>query len=166
MEASKEYSKRNLLDLKAVFWAGILSGLAYILTSMVLSWIFFGTPWSSLRIAASLVMGSEVIFPLSSLDLTVLLVGVLIQLGLALLYTLFIAFIFHRGGLLVGILGGAAMGLALYAINYNNFSAFFPWIFPLRHWILLVSHIVFGALSGGLYELFEEDEADEPIQGA
>jgi hypothetical protein len=48
--------------------------------------------------------------------------------------------------------------LAIYAINFFAISYFVPWFFPLRSWILLLSHVLFGALAGGIYELLEEEE--------
>ncbi|MFM8322486.1 MAG: hypothetical protein ACKOC5_16355 [Chloroflexota bacterium] len=150
-----------LLDLRAVFWAGLFSAGAYTAVSMLLSALIFGTAWFPMRVAASLVHGPAAINLLEPTRPGVVALGMAIQLALALLYTLFIAFIFHRGGLLLGIAGGALIGLALYAINYNNFGYFFPWIFPLRHWSLLAAHALFGAISGGLYELFEGDEFDK-----
>ena len=51
--------------------------------------------------------------------------------------------------------GGAMLGLALYAINFYSISFFFPWLFPLRSWIFMVAHIVFGAFAGVIYELLE-----------
>lgn len=158
METTQSVPSRNVLDLNAVFWAGLLSGLSYLAVTLLLSSIYFDTPWMGIRIAASLVLGPDVIFPEQGLGIGVLLLGIMIQLVLAMVYTLLIAFIVHRGGLLAGILGGALIGLGLYAINFHNFSYFFPWIFPLRNWTLLTAHLVFGAVSGGLYELFDEDD--------
>jgi len=48
-------------------------------------------------------------------------------------------------------------GLALYAINYYTFTLFFPWFFPMRSWLVVLSHIVFGATAGGVYEAFEHE---------
>jgi hypothetical protein len=80
-----------------------------------------------------------------------------IHLFLAVIYALVLAFIIHRWGLVVGIIGGALFGLALYIINYYTFTALYPWFFPLRSWIALVGHIVFGGLAGGIYEALERD---------
>jgi hypothetical protein len=148
----------QLLDLNAVLWAGVVSGGIYLIINLILSQVLYGDPWFALRVAASLILGPGVIFEEPGIQ--VLITGLAIQIILALLYTLLIAFIFHRGGLLAGLLGGALVGLALYSINYNNFAYFFPWIFPLRNSALLGIHLFFGALSGFLYELFEDDEPD------
>ncbi len=149
-----------MLDLKAVFWAGLISGGMFILVGLGLSTLYFNSPAFVIRLAASIILGPEKLIASQS-SLLVLAVGVLVQLVLAEIYTLLIAFIFHRGGILVGLFGGMLMGLALYTINFNNMSLFFPWVLPLRNTVLLITHVVFGGISGFLYELFEDESYDE-----
>ena len=64
----------------------------------------------------------------------------------------------YRWGLIIGFFGGGLLGLALYVINFYSLSYFFPWFYAYRSWVMVVSHIVFGALAGGLYELLEVEE--------
>ena len=91
-------------------------------------------------------------------------VGVLVHMALSLVYALLLAFIIHRWGLIVGILGGALFGLAIYVINYYTFTYLFPWFFPLRSWLVLATHVFFGATAGGIYEALERHiyVLDEP----
>ena len=91
-------------------------------------------------------------------------VGVLVHMVLSLFYALLLAFIIHRWGLVVGIVGGALFGLAVYIINYYTFTYLFPWFFPLRSWLVLATHVFFGAVAGGIYEALERDiyVVDEP----
>lgn len=56
-------------------------------------------------------------------------VGVLVHLVLSLVYALLLAFIIHRWGLVVGIVGGALFGVAIYIINYYTFTALFSLVF-------------------------------------
>ena len=146
---------RKVVDFRAVFWAGIVSGLVFLVVNMLLSLIILGTPWIFIRMVAALLLGQDVLPPPASFDPGVFIVAVLIHLLLSLLFTTILAMIIHKWGLAVGIIGGAIFGLALYAINFYTFSFFFPWFFPLRSWILLVSHIFYGATAGGLYEALE-----------
>jgi hypothetical protein len=150
---------QHWLDFKAVFWSGLFSGLMFILIGVVLSSYYFQSPGFVNRIAASLLLGPDKLLSTQA-GPEVYIAGVIVQLFLSSIYTLLIAFIFHRGGLLMGLLGGALMGLALYLINFNNMSLFFPWVLPLRNSVLLATHLVFGGLSGFLYELFEDDRYD------
>jgi hypothetical protein len=104
---------------------------------------------------AAMVLGRGVLPPPATFDAGVVGVAFALHMALALAYTALIAFILHRWGLLVGIVGGALLGLALYAINYGTMAWFFPWFLDLKGGIVLVSHVVFGALAGGVYELLE-----------
>jgi hypothetical protein len=85
---------------------------------------------------------------------------------LSILFALIIALIFHRWGIVVGLLGGGMIGAVVYFMNYYTFSLIFPWIFPYLSWMLLLAHIFFGALAGALYEVFEDERfVDEPVLG-
>lgn len=61
-------------------------------------------------------------------------------------------------------MGGALFGVAIYIINYYTFTALFPWFFPLRSWLVLATHVFFGAAAGGIYEALEREVyvMDEP----
>jgi hypothetical protein len=85
------------------------------------------------------------------------LTGTIIHLFLSVFYAIILAFIIHRWGLVVGVIGGALFGFALYLINTYTFTAFYPWFYPIRSWIALVGHVFFGAAAGGIYELLERD---------
>jgi hypothetical protein len=146
---------RKIVDFRAVFWAGIVSGLVFLVVNMLLSWIILGTPWIFVRMAAALLLGQDALPPPASFDLIIFLVALVIHLVLSLVFTTVLASIIHKWGLAVGIIGGALFGLALYAINIYTFSIFFPWFFSLRSWIILLSHLIYGATAGGMYEALE-----------
>lgn len=146
---------RQLVDWRAAILAGIVSGLAFFLLQMALTAKTLGTPWVFARMTAAMVLGRGVLPPPATFDVGVVLVAFALHMALALGYAALIAFVLHRWGLLVGVVGGAAMGLALYAINYGTFARFFPWFVDLDGGIVLLSHVVFGALAGGVYELLE-----------
>ncbi|KAA3644882.1 MAG: hypothetical protein DWQ07_15890 [Chloroflexi bacterium] len=152
---------RPTLDISAALWAGLISGLVFLATGVLLPWLTLGDLGLILRILASIPLGPEVVPAGSVSPFVTTLVATVMHLALSLGFGMLIALVVHRWGLLVGILGGALMGLALYGINFFSLSFFFPWVFPLRNWMLLLAHILFGALAGGLYELF--DEYDEPL---
>jgi hypothetical protein len=67
-----------------------------------------------------------------------------------------IAVVIHRWGLLVGIIGGGIMGIAIYLLNLYFFTVLFEWFFAINSSVLLLSHILFGATAGGVYELFDQ----------
>ncbi len=149
---------RQVLDWGAALWAGIISGALIFVLNIILSWITLGSPWVYVRLTASIILGEGALPPPAGFDLSIFLAALLVQLVLSVFYGCLVAVVIFRWGLLVGFLGGAALGLAIYVINFFAISYFFPWFFPLRSWIVLLSHVLFGALAGGIYELLEDEE--------
>lgn len=149
---------KQVVDWSAAAWAGVAAGVVFLLVSMVLTSVYVGSPWVMTRLIASIVMGEAVLPPPATFDLGILGAALAVHLAFSIAFAGLIAYVLHRWGLLVGILGGAAFGLALYFINFYTFSAFFPWFFPMRSWIMAASHVIYGALAGGIYEALETEE--------
>ncbi len=148
--------ERQVVDWSAAVWAGIIAGVVFLITNLVASAIAQDNADITLRLMASILMGSEVLF--SEPTVGVILVGLLIHFIFSILFALLIAIIIHRWGLVVGIVGGALLGLALYAINFYTMSAIFPWFYAVTGWVMAITHIVFGATAGGVYEALEVEE--------
>jgi hypothetical protein len=147
---------RQLVDWRAALWAAFLSGWAFfLLTLFALPRVTGGNAWVMTRFMASLSLGQEILPPPPSFDAGALMAAILTNFILTLFFGLFVAYVIHRGGLLLGILGGAILGLAVYTINFYVFTYFFPWFFPLRGWATAFNHVVLGALAGGIYEWLE-----------
>lgn len=146
---------RQVVDWRAAMWAGVISGAAFLLVNLILTAVTLGSPWIVTRIIASIVLGSTVLPPPVSFEFGIFVVALLIHFALALLFAGLLAIIIHRWGLVVGIVGGALFGLALYLVNFYTFSYFFPWFFPFRSWMMVASHLIYGMLAGGVYELLE-----------
>jgi hypothetical protein len=147
--------QRKVVDLNAVLWAGLIAGFVFLLVNMFISVIVLDTPWVFVRMSAAILLGEQVLPPPASFDLMILAAALVVHLALSLVFTALLALIVHRWDLPVAVIAGALFGLALYAINFYSFSYFFPWFYPLRSWIIVISHIVFGATAGGLYEAIE-----------
>jgi len=141
---------------RAVLLAGFVGGIVFLLMNIL--FVQSISPSLLLRYIASLVMGSDV---LVSTDSTALIIGIIVHFTLSLVFALIISIVIHRWGLLVGIIGGAILGLSLYGINLYTLTRFFPWFFAINTTILLLSHVIFGAVVGGVYELF--DHFDVPL---
>ncbi len=154
---------KQVVDWRAALWAGLASGVFSLVVNSVLTAITLGSPWLFLRMAAGILLGAPALEEGPTPGIATILVGLLVHLALSLAFAALLAFIIHRWGMAVGVLGGAAFGLALYGINIFGLSAMFPWFYGLRNWMMLVSHVVFGALAGGLYELWEV-EMFEPVE--
>ena len=156
---------RQIMDWRAAVIAGLLAGVLA-LALRVLLWVLVtgGSFWAPFYQSAAIFLGPESLAPVDAPQMGVVAVGVLVHMALSLVYALLLAFIIHRWGLIVGILGGALFGLAIYVINYYTFTYLFPWFFPLRSWLVLATHVFFGATAGGIYEALERHiyVLDEP----
>ena len=156
---------RQVMDWRAAVIAGLLAGLLALLLRILL-WVTVtgGSFWAPFYQSAAILLGPDSLAPVDAPQMGVVAVGVLVHMVLSLFYALLLAFIIHRWGLVVGIVGGALFGLAVYIINYYTFTYLFPWFFPLRNWLVLATHVFFGAVAGGIYEALERDiyVVDEP----
>ena len=154
---------RQVVDWSAALWAGVMSGIVFLGILMGLTAWYLGSPWVIPRLLASILLGKSVLPPPATFEPGVFALALVIHILLSMLFACLIAFVLHRWGLLVGIVGGAMFGLALYAVNFYTLSYFVPWFFPLRSWIMLAGHVVFGAVAGGLYEALEVEKF-EPVK--
>ena len=152
--------QRNVM-WRAIPFAGLIAGTVFLLINMILSPIVLQIdPTIIIRYFASLIMGPSA---LVGSDSSILIMGLLTHYALSILFTLVIAIVVHRWGLGVGIIGGAILGLSFYGINLYAGTIIFEWFFAINNPILLVSHILFGAVAGGVYEML--DKYDEPLMG-
>jgi hypothetical protein len=169
METSKA-QERGLLDLPHLDWrayivAALVAGLTALIAGLGLCGVVLGEPAFILRITASLVLGPEVIPVTAGSTPIVLLTGSLLHFALAFAYALVIVLVIHRWGMVVGFIGGVLIGAALYVIDIYALSFFFPWIFPLRNWLLLLTHMILGGLVGVDYELLDNYDLPFPVSG-
>jgi hypothetical protein len=146
------------MDWKAAVIAGLIAGPIFLLVLLVAyPLVTGGTPWTVFRFMGAIILGESVLPPPTTFDAGVVVTAVLLHFILSVIYTLVLAFIVHRWGILITVIGGALFGLALYLINFFTFTMFFPWFYPARAWPFSVVHILFGAIAGGVYELLEKD---------
>jgi hypothetical protein len=146
------------MDWKAAVIAGLIAGAIFLLVLMVAYPLATGgTPWTVFRFIGAIVLGETVLPPPTTFDAGVVVTAVLLHFILSVIYTLVLAFIVHRWGILISVIGGVLFGLALYLINFFTFTMLFPWFYPARAWPFSLVHILFGAVAGGVYELLEKD---------
>ncbi|MEN8241623.1 MAG: hypothetical protein ABFS17_06860 [Chloroflexota bacterium] len=158
---------KQLMDWSAALWGGFISGIVFFVVNILLSQIVLGSPWVYLRIIASIIMGPRILPPPATFDIQVFFAALIVHFAISIIGAIIISFAVYRWGLIVGFIGGGVLGLAFYVINFYALSFFFPWVFPYRSWIMMASHIVYGALAGGIYELLEIEEfvIDEDSKG-
>jgi len=146
---------RQLVDWSAAFWSGVIGGVVTFILCLLFSGILFKSPWFYIRLVSSLIFGSRVLLAPTAFDFGYFLTGLGLHLILALLIAMLIAIIVHKYGILISVVGGAIIGLAVYAIGFYFFSHFYPWLIPFRSSLFMLEFIFYGALAGGLYELME-----------
>lgn len=146
----------------AILVAGLAGGTVHLLVNIVLMPLWLGiSPALFLRYVGALVLGPDVLVGSGA---GVVFVGLVVHYILSLIMAAVIALVVHRWGMLVGLVGGAILGLAFYGINYYTLTLFFPWFFAANTPIILfISHLLFGLTAGGVYEWF--DQFDLPING-
>jgi len=141
------------IDPQAILMATFAGAAIFLLTNIVLTPIVYDIePQIILRYFGALALGPDVLL---NDDISILIVGVLVHVVLSFTAAILIAFVVHRGGLLLGILGGALLGLAIYGINLYTLTTFVEWFFAINNNVLLLSHVLFGAVVGGVYEIFD-----------
>lgn len=155
-----EALRRNI-TWRAIPFAGIAAGTVYLIVSALALPLFYGVDGSLIfRYSASLVMGSRI---LTDHSFVYVLVGLVVHYALSIFFALVIAIVIHRWGLAVGIIGGAILGLAIYSIDLYFMTRVFDWFFAINNPALVIAHILFGAIAGGVYESF--DHYDMPLVG-
>jgi hypothetical protein len=150
------------LDGRAYVVAALTASITSLVAGALLFGIVLGDPAFLLRLNASLLMGPAVIPVTAGHPPLVLLAGLLVHFALGFAYAGLIVLVIHRWGMAIGLAGGALIGLALYVIGVYAVSYFFPWIYPLRNWMLLVTHVLLGGLVGAVYELLDEYDLPFP----
>lgn len=149
----------QLVDWSTAVWAGLLAGVVFLLLNLILAPLFIGgNGWVIIRLMASPMLGDGILAPPATFAADALAAALVTHFVLSVLFSMLTAVIIHRGGLLTGILGGAAIGLFLYSINFYALTFFFPWFFATRSWVFILTHILFGAIAGGVYEGLEVEE--------
>lgn len=151
---------RQVMDWRAAIVAGLVAGLVFLLFQLIATSVALGErPWIVLNQIAAIVLGPAGLVNSFELNPTALILGLLLHFLFSVLFALLLAFIIHRWGLVVGIIGGALFGLALYGLNYYAFARIFTftWFTGMRSAYVILAHIVFGAVAGGVYEALEKD---------
>lgn len=144
---------------RAIPIAGFVGGCVFLLTSIILSPIVLDVSATLLlRYIAALVLGSDT---LTDTGTGVLLLGVIVHLFFSTMFAFVIAVVIHRWSLGVGILGGAILGLCLYSFNIYTLTKYAEWFFAINSNILLLCHVIYGAVVGGVYESL--DRFDLPL---
>lgn len=145
---------------RAIPIAGFVAGTIFLIVNILVMTLVMGLNAETLlRYAASVVLGPSVLIT-SSIGVT--LFGVVMHYVFCLLTALVIAIVVHRWGLGVGIVGGAILGLCIYIIVFYLGTLALPWLFAITGPLLALTHVMMGAIAGGIYESL--DRYDLPLE--
>lgn len=158
MNEKQKIMVRQLVDWRAAIISGIFSGLAAFCLNILLSSLLLDSPWVFVRIIASLILGKGVLPPPVDFTWGIFISAAFLHLFIGIIYTCLVAVVIHQWGIIISFIGGALLGLAFYTINFYAFSILFPWFYAFRNWAFLVTHVIFGALAGSIYELLEVEK--------
>ena len=141
------------LRWKAAIWAGLISGVAFMMLEMMLVPLFMGgSPWAPPRMIAAMVMGKGVLPPPATFDIGVLMAAMAVHFPLSIVFTLILAWIIARFDMGVAVLIGAVFGLTLYLVNFYGSTAIFPWFAMARNGVTIFTHIMFGVIAALAYK--------------
>ncbi len=145
---------------KAAIWAGLISGVAFVMLEMMLVPLFLGgSPWAPPRMIAAMVMGKGVLPPPATFDIGVLMAAMAVHFPLSVVFTLILAWIIARFDRGVAVLIGAVFGLILYVVNFYGFTAIFPWFAMARNGVTIFTHIMFGMIAALAYKQLAKPKA-------
>lgn len=156
---TKTFVRYQLVDWIAALWAGCWAGLIYlVIIGFIVPLFVGGNFWVIIRLISSIALGPSVLAPPATFEPSILLAGLFVHFTLSIGFTLVLAWVTHRWGLITGILLGGLFGWALYLINIYSLTLIFPWFVVMKHPAFLTAHLIFGMLAGGIYELLEVEE--------
>jgi len=149
---------KQVVDWRAALIAGLASGAVFLLLSTWFAYSNIGSASLMARVLASVLLGEDVLSPSAGDMLRIWTAALVVHTPFSLGFACLIAYVLHRWGLIVGIAGGALFGLALYGINFYALTSFMPQFTIIKSSALAFTHVIFGAFSGGVYELLEVEE--------
>lgn len=145
------------MNARAAVDAGVVAGVLATAAQIALWWIWQDDLprilYRDARLTAAIVMGHSVLPPPATFAWDVMLVATLIHFALAITYSMLLACLISRFGMLRSVLAGMLYGLILYGINMHGFTLIFPWFAQVRDWITLITHAVFGVALAGAYKV-------------
>jgi uncharacterized membrane protein YagU involved in acid resistance len=104
---------------------------------------------------AAMALGKEVMprpGTWASYSMKIMAMAMMIHFALSIVYGLIGAWLAHRFDWLGALLIGAALGLAIYIVNFYMVAPVaFPWFEMARNWIGVFAHVTFGAILGLCY---------------
>lgn len=146
----------NKSYFKACVLAGVIAGLVFVVLEMIMVPVFLeGSPWGPPRMIAAIVLGRGVLpeegQPVT-FDIGILFAAVALHMMLSIVYAMIVGMFTRSVGMGMAIIFGAAIGLAIYYMNFYGFTKQYPWFGMARNWVSVFSHIVFGIVAAIVFK--------------
>jgi hypothetical protein len=138
-------------DYKSVFWAGVISGLIFLIIEMIFEPIFAGiNGWLAMRQYGGILAGAPYLVP-STFNIGLLFLAIGFVSLMSVLYTAFGVALVRPTTPVNAAIGGAVLGMAFYIVNYYMWSGLFPWFANFRNWVTAINHVIVGIVAGLIY---------------
>ena len=131
--------------------AGTVATAVQVLLWLVSAAGFPGVLFRDARLTAALVLGSQVLPPPATFDVSVWVVATAIHFALSIAYAALAGPLALRLPGWRGALAGALFGAALYVVNLYGFAALFPWFAQARGGAAAAAHVAFGVTAVAAY---------------
>ena len=145
------------LNWRLAISSGIVAGV--VATGAQISlWLVFtdalpGIFYRDARFTAAILLGQGVLPPPATFDWKVMIIATVIHFAISIVYSLILALLLSRIGMMLSLLAGSIYGLMIYTVNMYGVTAIFPWFSEARDWITVVTHVVFGISLAGTYKV-------------
>lgn len=131
---------------------GLVAGVAYLIAQV--SFTAAARPGAAaepLQRIAAILMGPDVAPPPAEFTFTVLGMALIIHFGLSMVFGRIVSFLAWRRHTGPGVLVGASVGVALYAVNFGLIApSAFPWFDGSIRAVTLANHALFGAITAAV----------------
>ncbi len=153
---------RNI-DLKSAVWAGVITGIVFMLLEMIMVPLFLGgSPWGPPRMMAAILLGAEVLPPPATFDIGILMAAMAVHFPISIIFAIITALVVDKMSLVTALIVGAVMGLILYVIGFYLMTGVWPWFANARNWVTIFAHLVFGLVAVWAYfKLRDKNTATE-----
>ena len=133
--------------------AGLVGGCAYLLAQLAFSaTVLGGTGWEPLERISAVLLGEQFLPVSGDVNLTIAGFALLIHFAFSMVFGRLVDVVVRGAALPFALVAGAALGLALYGLDYWVIAPLaFPWFEDARGVTTILDHAAFGALTGAAY---------------
>jgi hypothetical protein len=131
---------------------GLVAGTAYLVAQVSFTAaVRPGTATEPLLRIAAILLGPDAAEPSTEVTFSLIGMALIIHFALSMTYGRIVSFLAWRRRLGGGMVVGALVGVALYAVNFGLIApSAFPWFSDSIRWLTLVNHALFGVVAAAV----------------